>query len=848
MPTDRTNLVWRAAEMLAVEGGVAPNVEIVIEKGIPVAGGMAGGSADAAAALVALNALWKLDFSRPDLDAFAARLGSDVPFSLHGGTALGTGRGEQLVPVLTRHTFHWVLALAKGGLSTPVVFRELDKLRAEGSPKRVGSADALIQALTTGDAHSACAAARQRSAGCGTLTQPGSTTDASSGRRSRSFGRHRLRLRTDMRLSLRRRTVRGGSERRTCGSGGVPHRSRGERTRSRSTNTRQCGKGTALMANLINLENVSKSFGVKPLLDGVSLGVEEGERIGVVGLNGGGKTTMLEVLAGVEQPDSGRVSRVGGLRMAVVTQRGVLPPGSTVGEVVLGPLGVAQHEWAGDARIRSVLSGIGIDNLGAGGERSALDAKVDGLSGGERRRVALAAALVQDLDLLVLDEPTNHLDVEGVQWLAEHLVSRRSALVVVTHDRWFLDTVATRTWEVVGGGVESYEGGYNDWVFARAERSRQADASEERRRNLARKELAWLRRGAPARTSKPKYRIEAAEALIADVPAPRDAVALASFAQRRLGKVVIELEDARLETPDGRVLVEDLTWRLAPGERVGLVGVNGSGKTTLLRTLAGELEPAAGKRIQGQTVHIGWLKQELDDLPTDMRVLDAVKDVAERITLGDKEVSAGQLAERLGFTPARQRTPVGDLSGGERRRLQLTRVLMAEPNVLLLDEPTNDLDIDTLQQLEDLLDGWAGTMVVISHDRYLIERICDTTWALFGDRKLTNLPGGIEDYLRRRAAMGDGDNPSVASTASGASKSKQVRDGAADRAARKELSKLERSIAKFDDREKKLHASLADAATDPDKLQKLGAELKQVIADKEAAEEQWMELFAELDG
>ncbi|AGT93905.1 ABC-F family ATP-binding cassette domain-containing protein [Rhodococcus qingshengii] len=602
------------------------------------------------------------------------------------------------------------------------------------------------------------------------------------------------------------------------------------------------------MANLINLENVSKSFGVKPLLDGVSLGVEEGERIGVVGLNGGGKTTMLEVLAGVEQPDSGRVSRVGGLRMAVVTQRGVLPPGSTVGEVVLGPLGVAQHEWAGDARIRSVLSGIGIDNLGAGGERSALDAKVDGLSGGERRRVALAAALVQDLDLLVLDEPTNHLDVEGVQWLAEHLVSRRSALVVVTHDRWFLDTVATRTWEVVGGGVESYEGGYNDWVFARAERSRQADASEERRRNLARKELAWLRRGAPARTSKPKYRIEAAEALIADVPAPRDAVALASFAQRRLGKVVIELEDARLETPDGRVLVEDLTWRLAPGERVGLVGVNGSGKTTLLRTLAGELEPAAGKRIQGQTVHIGWLKQELDDLPTDMRVLDAVKDVAERITLGDKEVSAGQLAERLGFTPARQRTPVGDLSGGERRRLQLTRVLMAEPNVLLLDEPTNDLDIDTLQQLEDLLDGWAGTMVVISHDRYLIERICDTTWALFGDRKLTNLPGGIEDYLRRRAAMGDGDNPSVASTASGASKSKQVRDGAADRAARKELSKLERSIAKFDDREKKLHASLADAATDPDKLQKLGAELKQVIADKEAAEEQWMELFAELDG
>ena len=597
------------------------------------------------------------------------------------------------------------------------------------------------------------------------------------------------------------------------------------------------------MANLINLEQVSKSFGIKPLLDSVSLGVEEGERIGVVGLNGGGKTTMLEVLAGLEEPDSGRVSRVGGLRMAVVTQRGVLPAGSTVGDVVLGPLGVAEHEWAGDARIRSVLAGIGIDNLG-------LDAVVDGLSGGERRRVALAAALVQELDLLVLDEPTNHLDVEGVQWLAEHLLSRRSALVVVTHDRWFLDTVATRTWEVVGGKVESYDGGYNDWIFARAERARQADAMEERRRNLARKELAWLRRGAPARTSKPKYRIEAAEALIANVPPPRDSVALASFAKRRLGRIVVELEDATLTTPDGRELVRDLTWRLGPGERIGLVGVNGSGKTTLLRTLAGELEPASGRRVQGQTVEIGWLRQELDDLPTDMRVLEAVKDVAERITLGDKEISAGQLAERLGFTPAKQRTPVGDLSGGERRRLQLTRVLMAEPNVLLLDEPTNDLDIDTLQQLEDLLDGWAGTLVVISHDRYLIERICDSTWALFGDGKLTNLPGGIDEYLRRRAELGTGGAPSVASTVkqSGTADATAApkRDGAAERAARKELARLERAVAKFAEREEKLHHQLAEAATDPDRLQKLDAELRQVVAEKEAAEEQWMELAEEL--
>lgn len=592
------------------------------------------------------------------------------------------------------------------------------------------------------------------------------------------------------------------------------------------------------MSNLINLEQVSKSFGIQPLLENVSLGVHAGERIGVVGLNGGGKTTLLEVLTGLEQPDSGRVSRVGGLRIAVVTQRGVLPEGATVGEVVLAGLaedqmtdGVAEHEWAANPRIRSVVEGIGIADLG-------MDALVGNLSGGERRRTALAAALVRDLDLLVLDEPTNHLDVEGVQWLAEHLVSRRSALVVVTHDRWFLDTVATRTWEVQGGKVETYEGGYNDWIFARAERTRQSDATEARRQNLARKELAWLRRGAPARTSKPKYRIEAAEALIANVPAPRDSVELASFARKRLGRVVIELEDVTLATPDDRELVKDLTWRLAPGERVGLVGVNGSGKTTLLRALAGENQVKTGKRIQGQTVKIGWLRQELDDLPLDMRALEAVQDVAMRTMLGDKEISASQLAERLGFSPAKQRTRVGDLSGGERRRLQLTRILMAEPNVLLLDEPTNDLDIDTLQQLEDILDGWPGTMVVISHDRYLVERVCDTTWALFGDGKLTNLPGGITEYLKKRAAMA----AAASGVSGGNSSAAPATDAATQRAARKELQKLERSIQKLDERESKLHAALADAATEPDKLIKLGTELKQVQAEKEASEERWMEL------
>ncbi|MFB9259725.1 ABC-F family ATP-binding cassette domain-containing protein [Dietzia aerolata] len=625
--------------------------------------------------------------------------------------------------------------------------------------------------------------------------------------------------------------------------------------------------------NLINIEQGSISFGVRQVLDNVSLGVNAGDRIGVVGLNGGGKTTLLEILTGVAEPDSGRVSRVGDLRMAVVTQRTELAA-DTVGEAVVGGLGMEVHEWAGDARVRSVLDGIGIHDLG-------MDTPVADLSGGERRRVSLAAALVQDLDLLVLDEPTNHLDVEGVQWLADHLVRRSSALVVVTHDRWFLDTIATHTWEVVDGRVEQYEGGYNDWVFARAERDRQAAATESRRQNLMRKELAWLRRGAPARTSKPRYRIEAAEALIKDVPPPRDSLQLSSFAARRLGKVVVELEDVQLDAPDGRTLVEDLTWRLAPGERVGLVGVNGSGKTTLLRALAGEAPLAAGRRKEGKTVRIGWLRQELDDLPLDQRVLEAIEDVATRVAFGDDELSASQLAERLGFSPARQRTPVGDLSGGERRRLQLTRVLMAEPNVLLLDEPTNDLDIDTLRQLEDLLDGWPGTMVVISHDRYLIERICDSVWALFGDGGLTNLPRGIDEYLeRRRVAGAAGDSGKVSRAAAGAgadggsgagagsaSGSGPAASGSAaagksapaasslssgeQRELQKELNKLERQIGKLSQREEKLHADLAAAAgeaLDTEKLTALNRELTAVVEEKDQLEERWMEIGEQLEG
>ncbi|PAT10689.1 glycerophosphodiester phosphodiesterase [Corynebacterium hadale] len=599
------------------------------------------------------------------------------------------------------------------------------------------------------------------------------------------------------------------------------------------------------MANLINLENVSKTWGLKTLLDGVSLGVQTGDRIGIVGVNGGGKTTLLEVLTGIEPPDAGRVSHNSDLRMAVVTQRFDLDEQLTVGQAVVEPLGLQTFEWASNSKVREVLQGTGVAELG-------LDTQVGNLSGGERRRVNIAAALVQDLDLIVLDEPTNHLDVEGVQWLAEHLLSRKLAVVVVTHDRWFLDTVATLTWEVHDGTVDVYEGGYNDWTFARAERARQADAIEQRRQNLARKELAWLRRGAPARTSKPRYRIEAAEALIADVPAPRDSIELMAFSKQRQGKVVIELEDARIDAPDGRTLVDHLTWRLAPGERIGLVGVNGSGKTTLLRTLAGEHAPHDGKRVEGQTTRIGWLRQELDDLDPSRTVIDAVEDVANYVHVGNKEISASQLAERLGFSPKRQRTPVRDLSGGERRRLQLTRVLMSEPNVLLLDEPTNDLDIDTLQELENLLDSWPGTLVVISHDRYLIERIADVTYALFGDGKLTNLPGGIQQYLDRRAATSTSSGPlDLGEKEHGGVEKHQALSSQEARELQKKMKALDRKIAKADEQIAAVEGEIAAmSAQDAPDFEAIGAKTRQVGELKDQRDElemEWLELGEQLE-
>ena len=587
------------------------------------------------------------------------------------------------------------------------------------------------------------------------------------------------------------------------------------------------------MANIINLDRVSKGYGpVGALLADVSLGLAEGERVGVVGLNGSGKTTLLRLLTKAEEPDTGRVTLRRDLRVLALPQTLDLAPGATVRDVVVGHAWLpaafaAEHEWAGDAGVRTILTGLGLPGLG-------LDAPVGRMSGGERRRVALAALLVRATDVLVLDEPTNHLDIAGIDWLAAHLQGRSGALVVVTHDRWFLDAVCDRTWEVADETVRGYDGGYAAWVLARAERARIAASTEARRQNLLRKEIAWLRRGPPARTSKPKFRIDAANALIADVPEPRDSVSLRRLATARLGKQVYSLNQAtvRLGT---RTILDGVDWQVGPGDRIAIVGGNGAGKSTLLRVLTGGQPLDAGSVHVGQTVRPAYLSQELADLPGAARVLEAVEEVARRVDLGGRELSAAQLAEVFGFTERRLWTPVTDLSGGERRRLQLLRLLASGPNVLLLDEPTNDLDTDTLASLEDLLDTWPGTMIIASHDRYLVERVCDTVYALFGDGRVTHLPGGLDDYLARLTA------PSHSAPVE--RKAPVERGDAGDvRAGKKELARLERQVSKLEQREAELHEQLAGHATDYEKVSTLDAELRRVQAERSAAEEQWLEL------
>ncbi|MFE9413008.1 ABC-F family ATP-binding cassette domain-containing protein [Streptomyces sp. NPDC006704] len=600
-----------------------------------------------------------------------------------------------------------------------------------------------------------------------------------------------------------------------------------------------------MAVNLVNVEAVSKVYGTRALLDGVSLGVSEGDRIGVVGRNGDGKTTLIRMLAQLEEPDTGRVTHVGGLRLGVLTQHDSLDPQATIRHEVIGDL--ADHEWAGNAKIRDVLTGL-FGGLGLPGFAQGLDTVIAPLSGGERRRIALAKLLIGEPDLIVLDEPTNHLDVEGISWLARHLQARRSALVCVTHDRWFLDQVCTRMWDVQRGSVFEYEGGYSDYVFARAERERIAATEEVKRQNLMRKELAWLRRGAPARTSKPRYRIEAANELIADVPPPRDTSELMKFANARLGKTVFDLEDVTVQAGE-KLLLKHLTWQLGPGDRIGLVGVNGAGKTSLLRALTeawntgGETQPVAGKVVVGKTVRLAYLSQDVAELPPALRVLEAVQQIRDRVDLGKgREMTAGQLCEQFGFAKEKQWTPVGDLSGGERRRLQLLRLLMDEPNVLFLDEPTNDLDIETLTQLEDLLDGWPGSMVVISHDRFFIERTTDHVWALLGDATLRMLPRGIDEYLERRRRMIEEAPAPVAAPTAKAAPAVSAQDA---RAAKKELQKVERQLNKINERETSLHAQIADNATDFGKVAKLDAELRELIAERDELEMRWLELAEE---
>lgn len=584
--------------------------------------------------------------------------------------------------------------------------------------------------------------------------------------------------------------------------------------------------------NLVNLEGVSKAFDIRPLLTKVSIGVSEGDRIGIVGRNGAGKSTMMKIIAGLESADEGRVTQGNSVRVGMLSQVDVADKSATVGDIVIGDR--AKHEWASDPKIREVFTG-----LFGGFDDHLFERVFITLSGGEKRRVGLAKLLIDELDLIMLDEPTNHLDVEGVDWLARHLNARRDlAVLVVTHDRWFLDAVTDRTWEVVGGALEEYDGGYSAYVLAKAERARQTSAMDARRNSLIRKELAWLRRGAPAQTVKPKFRVDAANELISSEPAPRDKSELLKFALNRLGRTVLEYQHAKISAGD-KELISELTWNIGPGDRFGIVGVNGAGKTTLMRTMASELEVAAGKLVTGITVKIAFLTQHLDELDPTWRVLEAVENVANHIEIGKgRTLSASQLCERLGFDRDGQWTPVGDLSGGEKRRLQLTRLLMDSPNVLLLDEPTNDFDIETLTELEDLLDSYGGTLIVISHDRYFLERVCDRFVGLMGDQNLRDLPRGVDEYLEHRAKS---------LNISSQSATGKVSNAAQERTLKKDLTRVERQIQKAKEKVALLTQEQSEASFDATRLAEISDELAQLEKELRAREEEWLEITLKLE-
>jgi ATP-binding cassette subfamily F protein uup len=584
--------------------------------------------------------------------------------------------------------------------------------------------------------------------------------------------------------------------------------------------------------NLVNLEGISKAFDIRPLLTKVSIGVSEGDRIGIVGRNGAGKSTLMKIIAGIEKADEGRVTQGNSVRVGMLSQVDLADKNATVGDLVIGDR--AKHEWASDPKIREVFTG-----LFGGFDDHLFERVFVTLSGGEKRRVGLAKLLIDELDLIMLDEPTNHLDVEGVDWLAQHLNARKDlAVLVVTHDRWFLDAVTERTWEVVGGVLEEYDGGYSAYVLAKAERARQTSAMDARRNQLIRKELAWLRRGAPAQTVKPKFRVDAANELISSEPAPRDKSELLKFALNRLGRTVLEYQHAKVTAGD-KELISELTWNIGPGDRFGIVGINGAGKTTLMRTMAAELEVAAGKLVTGITVKVAFLTQHLDELDPTWRVLEAVENVANHIEIGKgRTLSASQLCERLGFDRDGQWTPVGDLSGGEKRRLQLTRLLMDSPNVLLLDEPTNDFDIETLTELEDLLDSFGGTLIVISHDRYFLERVCDRFVGLLGDGQLRDLPRGVDQYLEDRArALRGGSSQGE----------KKVSSAQTERLLKKDLARVERQIAKAREKLVTLKSEQSEASFDANRLIEIAEEIASTESELVQREEEWLEITLKLD-